>query len=168
VTRSLADDDVVRIYRETLRPLYGYVSRRVGGDVGLAEDLVHEAWMRALDTWPSRGLPDDPTAWLMRVERNTLVSHFRKQRPDSIDPALIEIEDDRFSPDRPDSAVIVGWGLAQLRPAHADVLEAFYFEGQSVGEIAAARAMSERAVEGRLRRARLKLKKVLTRIVRRD
>ena len=166
--RLLPEDDVIRVYRETLRPLYGYVSRRVGGDASLAEDLVQETWMRALDAWPASGIPDEPAAWLIRVARNTLVSHFRRQRPDPIDPALIEIEDERFSPAAPDSAVVVGWGLAQLRRAHADVLEAFYFEGQSVSEIAAARSMSDRAVEGRLRRARAKLKKTLARIVRRD
>jgi RNA polymerase sigma factor (sigma-70 family) len=167
VGRTLPEQDLIRVYRETLRPLYGYVSRRVGGDVGLAEDLVQETWMRALDTWPARGVPDDPAAWLMRVARNTLVSHFRRHRPESVDPALIELEDERFSPAAPDTAVVVGWGLAQLRRPHAEVLEAFYFEGLSVNEIAVAQSTSERAVEGRLRRARAKLKKILARIVRR-
>ena len=56
--------------------------------------------------------------------------------------------------------------MARLRRAHADVLEAFYFDGQSVSEIAAARSVSERAIEGRLRRARAKLKKQLDRVLR--
>lgn len=168
VRGALPESDLLQIYRDTVRPLYAFVSRRVGGDTALAEDLVQETWMRALDTWPTRGVPDEPLAWLMSVARNTLISHFRKHRPDSIDPALIEIEDERYSAARPDSAAVVGWGLAQLRRAHADVLEAFYFDGQSVGEIASARSLSERAVEGRLRRARARLKAKLARIVRRD
>lgn len=166
MSRPLPEEDLIRVYRETIRPLYAYLSRRVGGDKSLAEDLAQETWMRALDTWPGRGVPDDPIAWLIRVARNTLVSHFRRQRPESVDPATIDIEDERFSPATPDSAAIVGWGMAQLRRAHADVLEAFYFEGQSVSEIAAARKVSERAIEGRLRRARAKLKKKLDRIMR--
>ena len=164
----LAEDDVLRVYRETIRPLYAYVSRRVGGDRSLAEDLVQETWMRALDSWPAKGVPDDPMAWLVRVARNTLVSHFRRQRPSSIDPALIEIEDERFSAAAPDSAALVGWGLAQLRRGHADLLEAFYFDGLSVREIAMAHGTSERAVEGRLRRARAKLKTKLDRVLRRE
>jgi len=100
-----------------------------------------------------------------RPERQ-LVSHFRRLRPEPVDPATIDVEDERFSPASPAAAVAVGWGMARLRRAHADVLEAFYFEGQSVSEIAAARLLSERAVEGRLRRARAKLKKQLDRIVR--
>ena len=50
------------MYRESIRPLYAYVSRRVGGDAGLAEDLVQETWMRALDTSPRSGMPDEPLA----------------------------------------------------------------------------------------------------------
>jgi len=164
----LAEEDVLRVYRDTIRPLYAYVSRRVGGDRSLTEDLVQETWMRALDSWPAKGLPDDPMAWLVRVARNTLVDHFRRQRPAAIDPALIEIEDERFSPAAPDSAAVVGWGLAQLRRGHADLLEAFYFDGLTVREIATARATSERAIEGRLRRARAKLKTKLGRVLRRD
>jgi RNA polymerase sigma-70 factor (ECF subfamily) len=166
VARLLPEDELIRVYRETIRPLYGYVSRRVGGDKSLAEDLTQETWMRAIDSWPRQGIPDEPVAWLMRVARNTLVSHFRRRRPDSIDAALIDIEDDRFSPDVPDTAAVVGWGMARLRRAHADVLEAFYFEGRTVSEIAAAQSVSERAIEGRLRRARAKLKKQLNRILR--
>jgi predicted DNA-binding protein YlxM (UPF0122 family) len=45
------------------------------------------------------------------------------------------------------------------------VLAAFYFDGRSVREIAEDQRTSERAVEGRLRRARAKLRKKLERIV---
>ena len=55
--------------------------------------------------------------------------------------------------------------MARLRRSHADVLEDFYFEGKSVQEIAAERSLSERAVEGRLRRARIKLRKKLDRLL---
>ena len=159
----LSEPEIVRTYRETIRPLYTYVSRRVGGDTALAEDLVHDTWMRALDAWPASGVPDEPLAWLLRVARNTLVSHFRRARPVPVDPASIDLEAPGFSPETPDTAAIVSWGLARVRRAHADVLEAFYFDGKSVSEIARDRATSERAIEGRLRRARAKLRRILER-----
>lgn len=171
VNRSVAvlpEDELIRVYRDSLGPLYAFVSRRVGGNRSLAEDLVQDTWMRALDAWQRRGVPDDPAAWLMRVARNTLVDHFRRQRPEAVDPSLLDIEDDRFSADTPDSAVIVGWGLAQLRRPYAALLEAFYFDGCSVADIAAAGATSERAIEGRLRRARAKLRRKLARVMRRS
>ena len=159
------DDEIVAMYRETVRPLYRYVSRRVGGDRNLSEDLVQDTWMRALDAWPRSGVPDEPLAWLIRVARNSLISHFRRAKPDPIDPASIDLEAPAFTPEVPSTASVVSWGLARLRRAHADLLEAFYFDGKSVQEIARERALSERAVEGRLRRARAKLKKLLQRKV---
>ncbi len=124
--------------------------------------------MRALDDWVRKGVPREPLAWLLRVAHNTLVSHFRKLRPESIGPASIDIADERLSPLTSETAAVVGWGLAQLSRSHADLLEAFYFDGKTVGEIARERSMSARAVEGRLRRAREKLRKTLSRVMRRS
>lgn len=167
MSRPLPESEILSIYRESVRPLYAYVSRRVGGDRGLAEDLVQETWMRALDDWPRKGTPTEPLAWLIRVAHNTLVSHFRRMRPEPIDASMVEVEDDAFTPGTPDAVAVVGWGIAQLRAADAEILEAFYFDGKPVREIAAEHAISERAVEGRLRRARAQLKKKLGRVLRR-
>ena len=165
MSHHLPEDELILLYRKTVRPLYAYVSKRVGGDRSLAEDVVQETWMRALDSWPQRGRPREPLAWLTQVARNVLVSHFRRRRPLAVDPALIDLGDERFSPDTPDAAALVNWGLARLRRSQVELLEAFHFEGKSVAEIAAERSVSERAVEGRLRRARAKLKKKLAPIL---
>lgn len=158
------ESELVRIYRATIQALYCYVSRRVGGDRALAEDLVQDTWMRALDAWAVKGLPQDPLAWLTRVAHNTLVSYFRRIKPQLVDPAALELPAAPFEPDAPDSAAIVAWGLARLRRRHSDLLEAFYFDEKSVRQIAAERSLSERAVEGRLRRARLLLKRILNQL----
>lgn len=165
---SLTDADLVRTYRSTVGPLYGWVSRRVGGDRALAEDLVQDTWMRAVADWPVNGVPREPLAWLMRVARNTLVSHFRRMRPELVDPALLDAielpEPAAEVSSHAGSASVINWGLARVRRGHAELLEEFYFTGKSVREIARDRGLSERAVEGRLRRARAKLKKVIQRI----
>jgi RNA polymerase sigma-70 factor (ECF subfamily) len=160
VSRALSEQDLIETYRATVGPLYTYVSRRVGGDASLAEDLVQDTWMRAIDNWPARGIPAEPLAWLMRVARNTLVSHFRRVRPQLVDPVLLDLieREPSGAADDPHAASIINWGLARLRRAHADLLEDVYFAGKSVRDIASERALSERAVEGRLRRAREKLK----------
>ncbi len=157
----LTEAELVQIYREHTGPLYAYVSRRVGGDRTLAEDIVQDAWLRAVDHWPRRGTPDHPRAWLMRVARNLLVSHFRRRRPTPVDPAELDLEADTYSPETPATAALVSWGLARMRRGQAAMLEAFYFDGKSTREIAEERGLSERAVEGRLRRARQNLEKRL-------
>jgi RNA polymerase sigma factor (sigma-70 family) len=149
------------IYRRTIRPLYAYVSRRVGGNVSLAEDLVQETWLRAVRAWPARGVPAEPLAWLIRVARNILISHFRRVSPDLVEPAQLDrvAQDPSAAAELPEAASVINWGLTRLRRAHAEILEDFYFAGKSVRDIARERAVSERAIEGRLRRAREKLRR---------
>jgi RNA polymerase sigma-70 factor (ECF subfamily) len=161
VTRTLSEQELIETYRRTVGPLYAYVSRRVGGDSSLAEDLVQDTWMLAVGDWPGKGVPAEPLAWLIRVARNTLISHFRRVRPELVEPALLDRiagEPPVVAADDPDIASVINWGLARLRHKHAELLEDFYFTGKSVREMARERSMSERAVEGRLRRAREKLK----------
>jgi RNA polymerase sigma factor (sigma-70 family) len=121
--------------------------------------------MRALDDWSAKGVPNEPLAWLLHVSRNILVSHFRRIRPQQLEPAVIDLtgEDPRLASSTPETAAVIGWGMAQLRRTHSDILEAFYFDEKSVREIADERSISERAVEGRLHRAREKLKRKLKR-----
>jgi DNA-directed RNA polymerase specialized sigma24 family protein len=44
------EDEIRRIYQATIDDLYGFVSRRCGGDRDLAEDLTQETWLRAVRT----------------------------------------------------------------------------------------------------------------------
>ena len=163
--RQLPQEEVIQVYYETIRPLYAYVSRRVGGNVSLAEDLVQETWMRALNSWSSKGIAREPLAWLRRVAHNTIVNHFRRVRLQPIAMKALDIGNELLSVN-PDAAAVVGWAMARLRRSHSEILEAFYFEGKTVHEIAAGHSLSERAVEGRLRRARAGLKKKLDRMQR--
>ena len=39
-------------------------------DIALAEDVLGDAFERALRTWPDQGVPDNPEAWLLTVARN--------------------------------------------------------------------------------------------------
>ena len=166
------EDALIQTYQRTVHPLYEYVSRRCGGDHSLAEDVTQEVWLRAVADWQKKGLPDEPIAWLKTVARNLLVNYYRRTRPVSLEnmPPGWEPEmlDDGFEIDSPDTAALVNWGLARLRPGQARLLEAFHLEGRKVADIAAANKLSERAVEGRLRRARLKLRQHLETLLKKD
>ncbi|MCC2974115.1 RNA polymerase sigma factor [Massilia sp. IC2-476] len=59
-------DEVCR--REGGKVLAGLIRRF--GDIGLAEDLLQDAYARALERWPRDGLPDNPAGWLSTVARN--------------------------------------------------------------------------------------------------
>ena len=54
--------------------------RRLGaGRLDLAEDAVQTALLRAVQTWPRRGVPADPAAWLRRAARNAAVDTLRRE-----------------------------------------------------------------------------------------
>jgi RNA polymerase sigma factor (sigma-70 family) len=46
----------------------------------LAEDVVQDAFCRAIEVWKVRGVPDNPSGWLMAVARNRALDVVRRQR----------------------------------------------------------------------------------------
>jgi RNA polymerase sigma-70 factor (ECF subfamily) len=73
------------------------------GDIARAEEALAEAFARALETWPARGVPDRPEAWLLTVARNTAANAAaragsRRAAPveaaDGIEEAMDELDPD--------------------------------------------------------------------------
>lgn len=49
-------------------------------NIEMAEDVVQDALVRALETWKYKGLPDNPRAWLYRTAKNKAIDILRKNR----------------------------------------------------------------------------------------
>ena len=157
----MTEQEWMTIYRETVRDLYGYVARRTGGLRELSEDIVQETYLRALGDWRTKPLPASPLAWLKRVAHNILVDFLRQRK--WIRPADADFSSEAGA-DHPGGglqalqALEIGLAVSSLGRKKAAVIEAFYYDGMSVKEIASSMSVSERAVEGLLRRARRSLK----------
>jgi len=54
------------------------LARRTG-DVGLAEDLAHDAFVSALEQWPVSGVPKNPGAWLVTVGKRRWFDSLRRR-----------------------------------------------------------------------------------------
>ena len=80
------------VAERTFRAVSGWVlaslARRLG-DVGAAEDAVQEAFVEALRTWPLRGVPREPVAWITTTARNRALDRVRREtrRPDNEEAA---------------------------------------------------------------------------------
>jgi len=148
----------LQIYRETVHPLYGYMAKRTGGDRALTEDIVQESYLRALDTWTHRAVPDSPLAWLKQVARNILIDHLRRNKWDVKSGPDALVDADQRTPADDFESLEIFRAITSLGRKKARVLEAFYYDGMSVREIAGEMAISERGVEGLLRRARQSLR----------
>jgi RNA polymerase sigma-70 factor (ECF subfamily) len=162
------DERILQVYRETIEALYGYVSRNCAGDRTLAEDVTQETWLRAVREWRKKGPPDQPIAWLTTVARNLLVSYFRRHRPAQLDVSAAELLaalDDGRAQESTQMSAVVCHALARIPSAQAQLLEAFHFEDRRMSQIAETLGLSERAVEGRLRRARQTLRRELEAIL---
>src|SRR5262245_57263212 len=49
-------------------------------DVGVAEDLAHDALVAALEQWPQSGIPRNPGGWLMAAAKHRAIDFFRRNK----------------------------------------------------------------------------------------
>jgi len=50
------------------------------GNIQAAEDIMSETFAQALETWPHKGLPENPTAWLYTVAKNKAKNQLHRQQ----------------------------------------------------------------------------------------
>jgi len=140
---------------------------RVVGDPAEAEDVAQEAFLRAWRA-AARFDPDRARAstWLHRIVLNLAIDRTRRRRaaPPSLDLAE-GLPDPAAGPDAGLDAEAereaLDAALAELPPRQRAAVALAYEAGLSGAEAAAALSVSERALEGLLRRARLLLRERL-------
>src|SRR6266487_530347 len=49
-------------------------------NLALAEDVVQDAFCRALEVWKARGVPENPSAWLMAAAKRRAIDVLRRER----------------------------------------------------------------------------------------
>src|SRR5918995_1707349 len=137
-----------------------------------AEDAVQEAIVRALETWPDRGRPDSPEAWLVTVARNAHRDRARRAAREDLHGEPLEVLAQmspwvRVAVGEPE--VVRGWKDDLLRllfacchPAlergESAALALSTIIGLSTREVAAAFVVAPRTMEQRLTRARRRLR----------
>jgi RNA polymerase sigma-70 factor (ECF subfamily) len=77
--RETAQDVVDRVFREEQGRAVATLIR-VLGDFDLAEEAVQDAFISALETWPERGVPDNPGAWITTTARNRAIDRLRRRK----------------------------------------------------------------------------------------
>jgi RNA polymerase sigma-70 factor (ECF subfamily) len=137
--------------------------------LNLAEDVVQEALVRALQTWPFYGVPKNPSAWIMRASRNLALDVVRRRKVfqnkqadiirmmdrDSATPEDAIFSEDEISDDRLRLMFVC---CHPAIPTEAQVALALKtLCGFSVAEIGHAFLTTEAAIAKRLTRAKLKI-----------
>ena len=147
--------------------MVSYLTRIFGLErLNLAEDVVQDALCKALEVWPIYGLPDNPSAWLMRVARNRAIdlvrrdNQFRYFTPELT--YLLKLREEmpgetpRFEKEIQDDQLRMMFSCChpELSTEAQVTLILKTLCGFSVAEIAHALLASEDSIEKRLGRAR--------------
>ncbi len=69
------------LFRHQAGRMVAHLARLFGpARLDLAEDTVQEAMLRALQTWPYEGVPENAAAWLYRVAHNAAIDSVRRNQ----------------------------------------------------------------------------------------
>jgi RNA polymerase sigma-70 factor, ECF subfamily len=150
------DDEqfVAEAYHASYRRLVGQMFV-LCGDLPTAEDVVQEAFVRALDHARSFRRTDNPEAWLSRVAINLQRSRWRRmKRYAGLEPRLVErpVPDDLSA-----ESMDLMAQLAALPTAQREVVVLHHLADLPVHEIAVILGLRVGTVKSRLSRARLAL-----------
>jgi RNA polymerase sigma-70 factor (ECF subfamily) len=138
-------------------------------DLDTAEEAFQDACLRALRTWPDKGPPRDPTAWLIMVGRNAGIDQVRKLSRQTSLPDEEQISDlEDAEPDLADRLDGSDYRDDVLRlmficcnpalPATQQIALALRIvSGLSVRQIAKAFLVGEAAMEQRITRAKARI-----------
>jgi RNA polymerase sigma-70 factor (ECF subfamily) len=159
------------LFRHQSGRMVAHLTRLLGpAHLDLAEESVQDAMLRALQTWPDNGVPENAAAWLFRVAHNSAIDSIRRKRllGDKTDAIVLELSRSAMTPPddpgieeqlRDDELRMIFMCCHPAIPRDASVaLSLKTVGGFSVREIARAFLADEAAIAQRLVRAKRQIR----------
>ena len=73
-------DLIPHLFRTEFRKITSVLSKLFGiAHLETAEDITSETFLSAMETWPYKGVPENPTAWLYTVAKNKARNSFPRK-----------------------------------------------------------------------------------------
>jgi RNA polymerase sigma-70 factor (ECF subfamily) len=145
--------DFAEFYAATFHPLCVQLYAHTG-DLAEAQDVVQEAFCRAMPRWSRLAEYDDPTAWVRKVAWNLATSRWRRVRR-MVDLGKDHHADPMPPPDPARVDLMTALATLPVRQRQAVVLH--YLADTSIAEIAEITGAAEGTVKSWLHRARAAL-----------
>jgi predicted RNA polymerase sigma factor len=163
--------EIEGLLRGELAPRALAATLRRFGDFADCEDAVQEAMIEAAEQWPRRGVPENPTGWVVHVAARRMTDRIRAEAArrgreaavaaDRATAAPVELPPEPGEPDpgADDSlALILMCCHPSLSPASAIALTLRAVGGLTTGEIAGAFLVPEATMGQRISRAKQTVK----------
>ncbi len=149
-------------YHANVKRIYRYVYFRVGRNAAVAEDLVSEIFLKALEHFASYDATISESAWIYRIAHNRVLNYWRdnKQAFDIDDGAIVAeiggVEHRGTYADRLDLEQL----LAKLSPEERELVTMKYLVGYPYARMGEILGRSSDSVKVATHRAIQKLKKL--------
>jgi len=156
--------EIERIFREQHGRAVSVLIRKFR-DIDMAEEAVQEAFLEAVQRWPTAGLPPSPAGWIITTARNRAIDRMRRER--TRDDRHRQAADMLAPDDEPEEETAVPDDRLRLiftccHPALATAAQVALtlrlLGGLSTGEVARAFLVPEATMAQRLVRAKAKIR----------
>lgn len=155
--------DFKRFYYKNFDRIYRFVYFRVGADEEVAEDLVSEIFIKALEKFHTYDPAISASAWIYTIAKNHLANYFRSKYFRDVEPLETEVwwQDNTWELiDHERDVRAFFWLLKQLNDYEQRLVTLKYIEGYNYKEMAQILGKQKVALRVATHRAVNKLKKL--------
>jgi RNA polymerase sigma-70 factor (ECF subfamily) len=72
---------IPHLFRTEFSKITAVLCKRFGiANLQIAEDIASDAFLQAFETWPFKGIPENPVAWLYKVAKNKALNYFQRNQ----------------------------------------------------------------------------------------
>jgi RNA polymerase sigma-70 factor (ECF subfamily) len=75
---EVTHETIERVFRDESRRAVAVLVRYFG-DIDAAEEAVQDAFIAALEKWPTSDVPPSPAAWIITTARRRAIDRFRRE-----------------------------------------------------------------------------------------
>lgn len=98
----MEQDFLKHLFQQEFTRMVAVISKRYGlQHIEIAEDIVSETFLLATETWDTKGIPENPAAWLYTVAKQKTLSYFRRNKifEEKVIPAINQEQELQYDPD---------------------------------------------------------------------
>lgn len=151
-----AGDVIEDAYKAYFKDVYGYVVRRVGNET-VAEDIVHDVFLTALDKIEKFRNHPQQKGWLMVTARNKMRELKKKMENNPLESLeeMMEVGEEEGDYEKIEFELAV---LEVVKEEEWELIKDYYLRGVTIREMAEKYGITENAMTVRLHRLRKKIK----------